>query len=435
MPNRSGAPFDPRRLDDRRRPGDVVGSMFNGNVGVKNGLTEIRIFGVGGAGNNAINRMVDVGLSGVDFVAVNSDAQDLTRCHATHKLAIGDRTARRLGAGGDPALGERAASESQTELEAAVAGAEMVFVTAGMGGGTGTGAAPVIARLAMDAGALTVAVVTAPFSFEGSRRRDNAEMGIETLRRNVDAMVVVNNDRLLGTVHKNTTVADAFVHADSMLLSGVRGITDLITNVGLVNVDFADVRSIVKDAGSSLLGVGSAAGETRAQTALEEAIRSPLIDTPLDGAAGILVNITGGEDLGIHEVETVVKGLSQIARPDARIVFGAVVDPRPVQTLTVTIIATGLSGPETRPMRVAPRRTAARPRWEPTNGEERLAGVAPVATEPTTAPSPVVDRAPAPPAPPAPVAPEPVMCRIDVATSVDSNDVEVPAFIRRRHRT
>ncbi len=430
MPDKSSAPFDPRRLDDRRRPRGVVGSMFSGNGERTNGLTEIRVFGVGGAGNNAINRMVDAGLSGVDFVAVNSDAQDLTRCHAPHRIAIGDRTTRRLGAGGDPALGERAASESQAALEAAVEGAEMVFVTAGMGGGTGTGAAPVIARVAMDAGALTVAVVTTPFSFEGSRRRDNADTGIEALRGNVDAMVVVNNDRLLGTVQKKTTMSDAFIHADGMLLSGVRGITDLITNVGLVNVDFADVRSIVKNAGSALLGVGSASGESRAQAALEEAVRSPLIDTPLDGATGILVNISAGEDLGIHEVETVVKGLSQIARADARIVFGAVVDPRPVQTLTVTIIATGLNPPETRPARIAPRRAASPSRNEPANVEERTAHIAaPVPIEPNPAPAPVFEPALAP------LTPEPVMRQIDMASSVDSNDVEVPAFIRRRHRT
>ena len=431
MPEKRGAPFDPRRLGDRRRPENVVGRMFSGDHAAGEGLTEIRIFGVGGAGNNAINRMVDAGLSGVDFVAVNSDAQDLARCAATHKVAIGDRTARRLGAGGDPVLGERAATESQAELEMAVAGAEMVFVTAGMGGGTGTGAAPVIARLAMEAGALTVAVVTTPFSFEGSRRRLHAEMGIEALIGNVDASVVINNDRLLGAVHRKTTMSDAFVHADGMLLSGVRGVTDLITNVGLVNVDFADVRSIVRNAGSALLGVGSAAGESRARTALEEAIRSPLIDTTLDGAAAILVNVTAGEDLGIHEVETVVKGLSEMAQPDARIVFGAVVDPRPTQTLTVTIIATGLSEPQTRPVTDAPRPAAASTRAEPVSRQSRFADPAPTAAEQEPVPPSETYQAPGP----AQVAPEPVMRRLDMRYPVDSDDVRVPAFIRRRHRT
>ncbi len=431
MPEKRAAPFDPRRLSDRRRPENVVGKMFRGDHAAGEGLTEIRIFGVGGAGNNAINRMVDAGLSGVDFVAVNSDAQDLARCSATHKIAIGDRTARRLGAGGDPAVGERAATESQADLEVAVAGAEMVFVTAGMGGGTGTGAAPVIAQLAKEAGALTVAVVTTPFSFEGSRRRLHAEMGIEALTGNVDASVVINNDRLLGAVHKKTTMSDAFVHADGMLLSGVRGVTDLITNVGLVNVDFADIRSIVRNAGSALLGVGSAAGESRARAALEEAIRSPLIDTTLDGAAAILVNITAGEDLGIHEVETVVKGLSEMARPDARIVFGAVVDPRPTHSLTVTIIATGLSGPESRPMMAAPRQAPASARPDPASGHRRFADPAPVAAKREPVPRSETNRAPGP----AQVAPEPVMRRLDMSSPVDSDDVRVPAFIRRRHRT
>ncbi len=431
MPEKRAAPFDPRRLSDRRRPENVVGKMFRGDHAAGEGLTEIRIFGVGGAGNNAINRMVDAGLSGVDFVAVNSDAQDLARCSATHKIAIGDRTARRLGAGGDPAVGERAATESQADLEVAVAGAEMVFVTAGMGGGTGTGAAPVIAQLAKEAGALTVAVVTTPFSFEGSRRRLHAEMGIEALTGNVDASVVINNDRLLGAVHKKTTMSDAFVHADGMLLSGVRGVTDLITNVGLVNVDFADIRSIVRNAGSALLGVGSAAGESRARAALEEAIRSPLIDTTLDGAAAILVNITAGEDLGIHEVETVVKGLSEMARPDARIVFGAVVDPRPTQSLTVTIIATGLSGPEPRSTMDASRPAPASARPDPASGHRRFADPAPVAAEREPVPRSETNRAPGP----AQVAPEPVMRRLDMSSPVDSDDVRVPAFIRRRHRT
>ena len=432
MPEKRGAPFDPRRLSDRRRPENVVGKMFRGDHVAREGYTEIRVFGVGGAGNNAINRMVEAGLSGVDFVAVNSDAQDLARCSATHKVAIGDRATRRLGAGGDPVLGERAATESQADLEVAVAGAEMVFVTAGMGGGTGTGAAPVIAQLAMEAGALTVAIVTTPFLFEGSRRRANAETGVEALAANVDAIVVVNNDRLLGAVHKKTTMADAFVQADAMLLSGVRGVTDLITNVGLVNVDFADIRNIVRNAGSALLGVGSASGDSRARTALEEAIRSPLIETTLDGAAAILVNITAGEDLGIHEVETVVKGLSEMAHPDARIVFGAVVDPRPTQTLTVTLIATGLSGPQARPVMDAPRPAAASTRSEPASRQEPLPQPAPVTPEREPADPSETHRAPMP----APqVAPEPVMRRLNLRAAVDPNDVRVPAFIRRRRRT
>ncbi len=430
MPDSSHAPFDPRRLEDRQRPGDIVSRMFGENGSGRDGLTEIRIIGVGGAGNNAINRMVDAGLSGVEFVAVNSDAQDLTLCHATRKIAIGERTTRHLGAGGDPALGERSANENEAEIEAAVADADMVFVTAGMGGGTGTGAAPVIARLAMDAGALTVGVVTSPFSFEGSRRREIAEQGIENLSQCVDSMVIVNNDRLLGAVHKNTTVADAFVHADAMLLSGVRGVTDLITNVGIVNVDFADVKSIVKDAGLAILGVGTASGESRAQAALEEAIHSPLIDTPLEGASGILVNITGGEDLGIHEVESIVEGVAKVARPDARIVFGAVVDPRPGQTLTVTIIATGLSEAGPGLVRAAPRRrVSTQPRGTSTeNGNRSETGAA----APVDRVAETFDRVEPPPLEPA--SPQPILHEMDVGSVADPNDTEVPAFIRRRSR-
>ena len=432
MPEKRGAPFDPRRLSDRRRPENVVGNMFLGDHVAREGFTEIRVFGVGGAGNNAINRMVDAGMSGVDFVAVNSDAQDLARCSATHKVAIGDRTVRRLGAGGDPCSGNARRWKVSPIWKRLWPGRRWSSSQPEWGAGTGTGAAPVIAELAMEAGALTVAIVTTPFVFEGSRRRTNAEMGLEALAANVDAIVVVNNDRLLGTVHRKTTMADAFVQADGMLLSGVRGVTDLITNVGLVNVDFADIRSIVKNAGSALLGVGSASGESRASTALEEAIRSPLIETTLDGAAAILVNITAGEDLGIHEVETVVKGLSETAHPDARIVFGAVVDPRPTQTLTVTLIATGLSGPRTRPVMSTPRPAAASSRSERVPRQEPLPELEPAVPEPTPATAPETDPVPAP----APqVAPEPVMRRLDTRNPVDSDDVRVPAFIRRRLRT
>ena len=352
MPKRAksdGAPFDPRRLKDRQRPTDVGASVVNSKVASSgSGATEIRVVGIGGAGNNAINRMVEAGVLGVEFVAVNSDAQDLASCLAGHKIAIGAKTTRNLGAGGNPSVGERAAFESSSEIEAIVTGADMVFVTAGMGGGPGTGGAPTIARIAKAAGALTVGVVTMPFMFEGSIRRRSAEEGLEDLRDHVDALVVIQNDRLVDVVQKNTSMADAFKAADTMLLNGVRGITDLITSVGFVNVDFADVRSIVENSGTAIMGVGVAGGEDRAEAALRQAAESPLIDIPLEGASGILVNIAGGQDLGIHEIQTVVSELKQLASPDARIVFGAVVDPEPMQTLSVTLIATGFGGISTR---------------------------------------------------------------------------------------
>ena len=269
MPKRDSAPFDPRRLRDRQRPADVVSNVVDPRSPVReNGVTEIRVVGIGGAGNNAINRMVEAGVGGVEFIAVNSDAQDLASCLAGQKIPIGTKTTRNLGAGGNPAVGERAAFESSLEIESALEGADMVFVTAGMGGGTGTGGAPVVARIAKDSGALTVGVVTMPFMFEGSMRGRSAAGGLDELREQVDALVVIQNNRLIHVVQKNTSMADAFKAADTMLVNGVRGITDLITSVGFVNVDFADVRSIVANSGTAIMGVGVAGGEGRAETAL-----------------------------------------------------------------------------------------------------------------------------------------------------------------------
>src|SRR5574340_1391517 len=267
-----------------------------------NYLAVIKVVGVGGGGTNAVNRMVDAGLSGVEFVAVNTDAQALMMCDADVKIHIGSAATRGLGAGADPAVGLAAAQESRDELKEALKGADMIFVTAGEGGGTGTGGAPVLAELGRELGALTVGVVTKPFGFEGRRRQQQAEHGIDNLRDRVDTLIVIENDRLLQVVEKRTSVVDAFKMADDVLRQGVQGITDLITVPGLVNLDFADVRTIMREAGSALMGIGSARGDNRALEAARTAISSPLLETSLDGATGILLNVTGGSNLGLHEV-------------------------------------------------------------------------------------------------------------------------------------
>src|SRR2546430_1734767 len=267
-----------------------------------NYLAVIKVVGVGGGGTNAENRMVDAGLSGVEFIAVNTDAQALMMCDADLKIHIGSKATRGLGAGADPDVGQAAAQESRDELKEALKGADMIFVTAGEGGGTGTGGAPVVAELAREIGALTVGVVTKPFVFEGRKRSQQAEMGIEDLRDRVDTLIVIENDRLLQVVEKKTSVVDAFRMADDILRQGVQGITDLITVPGLVNLDFADVRTIMRDAGSALMGIGEASGENRAAEAARAAVSSPLLETSIEGATGILLNITGGPEIGLFEV-------------------------------------------------------------------------------------------------------------------------------------
>ena len=306
-----------------------------------NAVHDIKVFGVGGGGNNAIDRMIAEGVRGVSFIAVNCDAQDLEQSQADERIIIGERSTKRLGAGADPRLGEKAAIESLPMIEASVADADMVFVTAGMGGGTGSGAGPIVARAARAAGALTVGVVTTPFAFEGGFRMRIARAAIENMHQNVDSLVVINNDKLVELVHRSTSMADALRVADGMLLNGVRGISDLITNCGFINVDFADVRKIMYDSGAAMLGIGAAAGEDRAGSALKMALASPLLETPVENATGILINITAGVDLGIHEVNKIVDSVRQISDPDADIVFGAVIDEEARDRLSVTVIATG----------------------------------------------------------------------------------------------
>lgn len=305
-------------------------------------LAVIKVVGVGGGGTNAINRMIDAGLRGVEFIACNTDAQALQMCDADIKINIGSDVTRGLGAGANPDVGHSAASESRDEIREALKGADMVFVTAGEGGGTGTGAAPVIAEIAKsEIGALTVGVVTRPFSFEGSQRMRQAQEGINRLREVVDTLVVIPNDRLLGVVEKRTSVVDAFRHADNILRQGVQGITDLITIPGLINLDFADVRTIMHDAGTALMGVGQAGGENRAVDAAKTALASPLLEDDVDGATGVLLNITGGSELGLFEINEAAEIITNAAAPDANIIFGAVIDENLGDEVRVTVLATG----------------------------------------------------------------------------------------------
>jgi cell division protein FtsZ len=327
-----------------------------------NYLAVIKVAGVGGGGTNAVTRMVDAGLSGVEFIAVNTDAQALLMCDADVKIQIGAEETKGLGAGANPAVGEAAAKESRDELKDALKGADMVFITAGEGGGTGTGGAPIVAELAREIGALTVGVVTRPFSFEGRRRAEQAQMGIQNLTDQVDTLIVIENDRLLQVVEKKTSIMDAFRMADDILRQGVQGITDLITVPGLVNLDFADVRTIMSEAGSALMGIGIASGENRAAEAARNAVSSPLLEASIEGATGILLNITGGSDMGLFEVNEAAEVVTSASDQNANVIFGAVVDDAVTDEVRVTVIAAGFG---------APRRRRARPTTEQAPERER----------------------------------------------------------------
>jgi cell division protein FtsZ len=318
-----------------------------------NYLAVIKVVGVGGGGTNAVNRMVDAGLTGVEFVSVNTDAQALMMCDADVKIHIGSKATRGLGAGADPAVGLAAAQESRDELKEALKGADMVFVTAGEGGGTGTGAAPVVAELARELEALTVGVVTKPFVFEGRKRSQQADLGIQNLRDRVDTLIVIENDRLLQVVERQTSVVEAFRMADDVLRQGVQGITDLITVPGLVNLDFADVRTIMRDAGSALMGIGIASGENRANEAARAAVSSPLLETSIEGATGILLNITGGPEIGLFEVNEAAEVVTSAADQNANVIFGAVIDDALGDDIRVTVIATGFGAQRRRRRREA----------------------------------------------------------------------------------
>jgi cell division protein FtsZ len=312
-------------------------------------FAKIKVVGVGGGGGNAINRMIKENLQGVEFIAVNADAQALFFSEAPYQIRIGDKLTKGLGAGGDPEIGAQAAEETAEELQKAVADADMVFITAGIGGGTGTGASPLIARLAREAGALTIGIVTKPFTFEGKRRKEVAEKGVAELKEQVDTLIVIPNDRLLELVDKKASIQEAFSFADDVLRQGIQGISELITVPGLINLDFADVRTIMAEGGSALMAVGRASGESRAMDAAHAAVSSPLLDVTIDGATGVLFNVTGGTHLTLHEVNEAAQVIRELAHPDVNLIFGAVMDPEIDDgAIKITVIATGFDAGEKR---------------------------------------------------------------------------------------
>lgn len=309
----------------------------------KAGAANIKVIGVGGGGGNALNRMIEDGLKGVEFIAINTDQQALEESKAGTKIQIGEKLTRGLGAGANPEIGECSAEESKAEIAEALKGADMVFITSGMGGGTGTGATPIIADISKGMGILTVAVVTKPFPFEGKRRMTQAEKGIEELKQNVDTIITIPNEKLLQVVEKDTTIEEAFLKTDNILRQGVQGISDLITIPGLVNLDFADVKTIMLDTGIAHMGIGRARGENRAGEAARQAIHSPLLETSIEGASGVLINVTGGKDLGLLEINEAAELVQKSVDPEANIIFGAVIDESLQDEIVITVIATGFN--------------------------------------------------------------------------------------------
>ncbi|MFD4374936.1 cell division protein FtsZ [Streptomyces sp. NPDC058486] len=376
----------------------------------QNYLAVIKVIGVGGGGVNAINRMIEVGLKGVEFIAINTDAQALLMSDADVKLDVGRELTRGLGAGANPAVGRKAAEDHREEIEEVLKGADMVFVTAGEGGGTGTGGAPVVANIARSLGALTIGVVTRPFTFEGRRRANQAEDGIAELREEVDTLIVIPNDRLLSISDRQVSVLDAFKSADQVLLSGVQGITDLITTPGLINLDFADVKSVMSEAGSALMGIGSARGDDRAVAAAEMAISSPLLEASIDGARGVLLSISGGSDLGLFEINEAAQLVSEAAHPEANIIFGAVIDDALGDEVRVTVIAAGFDGGQPPARRdniigaVSAKREEPAPAPRAAETSRPLGGLGTVTPREEPAapaePAPAVSETPLPPAPP-----------------------------------
>ncbi|MEU6741287.1 cell division protein FtsZ [Streptosporangium sandarakinum] len=357
----------------------------------QNYLAVIKVVGIGGGGVNAVNRMIEEGLKGVEFIAINTDAQALLMSDADVKLDVGRELTRGLGAGANPEVGRKAAEDHREEIEEVLKGADMVFVTAGEGGGTGTGGAPVVANIARSLGALTIGVVTRPFSFEGRRRAMQAEAGIETLREEVDTLIVIPNDRLLSISDRQVSVLDAFKAADQVLLSGVQGITDLITTPGLINLDFADVKSVMSGAGSALMGIGHARGDDRSVAAAEMAVSSPLLEASIDGAHGVLLSIAGGSDLGLFEINEAAQLVSNAAAPDANIIFGTVIDDALGDEVRVTVIAAGFDEPVAEAKKAVPQ--AARPQQQQPPARP---ATAPAATPPSRPAAPTVKTDPRP---------------------------------------
>ena len=311
------------------------------NPTMMDGTATIKVIGVGGAGNNAVNRMIEAGIKGVDFIAVNTDRQALQTSQAKTKIQIGEKLTRGLGAGANPDIGAQAAEENKSEVAEVLRGADMVFVTAGMGGGTGTGAAPTVAGLAKEMGILTIGVVTKPFTFEGKKRLAQAERGIESLKSKVDTLIVIPNDKLLQIIDRKTSMSEAFMMADDVLRQGVQGISDLITVTGAINLDFADVKTIMQNTGMAHMGIGRASGENKAEDAAKQAIQSPLLETTIEGARGVIINVTGGEDLGLQEVNTAAELVQRSVDPEANIIFGTVIDENMKDEIQITVIATG----------------------------------------------------------------------------------------------
>ena len=338
----------------------------NNTVQQTESFARIKVIGVGGGGSNAVNRMIDEGIQGVEFITVNTDAQALTLTKAPTRVRLGDKLTRGLGAGGDPEVGRKAAEESSDELYNVLKGSDMVFVTAGMGGGTGTGAAPIVAQIAKESGALTIGVVTRPFTFEGMRRLKSADEGINKLKEHADTLIAIPNDRLLQIADKRASLQDAFRLADDVLHQGIQGISELITIPGLINLDFADVRAIMSEGGAALMAVGKGSGDERAKKAAEDAISSKLLDITIDGARGVLFNVTGGPNMTLFEVNQAAAIIRETAHPDVNLIFGAVIDPNMGDDIRVTVIATGFDRGS------MPRRALERPRTEPKRNESGL---------------------------------------------------------------
>jgi len=383
-------------------------------------FAQIKVVGVGGGGNNAINRMIEGGLKGVEFLAVNTDKQALFLSKANTKIQIGDKLTRGLGAGSDPEIGQKAAEENRDEIAQALKGADMVFVTAGMGGGTGTGAAPVVASVAKELGVLTVGVVTKPFTFEGRKRMVQAEKGIQQLKENVDTLVIIPNDRLLQVIQKNTSIVESFKMADDILKQGVKGISDLIAVPGLVNLDFADVKTIMANTGIAHMGIGHATGENRAEEAAKQAIHSPLLETSIEGARGVLLNITGGADLGLLEVNAAAELVQKSADPEANIIFGAVIDENMSDELMITVIATGFD----RGLGSINIPTAKKPEFTSFFGSKPATNTMSSLNNTTTATTPVST----------PAASNPVTKPISNPMADMDSEIDIPPFLRRNKK-
>src|SRR6266702_2491441 len=345
------------------------------------GAARIVVLGVGGGGSNAVNRMIQAGVRGVEFVAINTDTQALARSEAPVRIHIGEKLTRGLGAGGNPNVGEKAAEESGEDIAEFLRDADMVFIAAGMGGGTGTGAAPIIAQISKDIGALTVGVVTKPFTFDGRQRAKNADEGIAQLKERVDTLITIPNDRLLEVIDRKTTLEQAFMEVDDVLRQGIQGISELITEPGLINLDFADVKSIMQDSGGALMAIGRGTGDTRAQDAARMAISSPLLDVSMDGAKGVLLNITGGTDLALSEINEAADVIAQAADPEANIIFGAVIDPKLDNEIKLTVIATGFDV-NPRQQRTTPQFRRSRSSYGSAAGGTGTQNEAPLASEP-----------------------------------------------------